>query len=77
MIVDTFKNRINLAMKLQKMKQHELANKTGINKSVINKYVKGTNRANNENLAKLADALHVSEVWLMGYDVPIDNDYKK
>lgn len=65
---DTFSNRLRLAMNTSGIKQIELANKTGIDKSLINKYLNGSNVAKQDNLTKLSDVLNVSEPWLMGYD---------
>lgn len=76
MKIDTFANRLNKAMMKQNMKQIDLANKSKIDKSLINKYLKGVAEAGNDNLPILADALNVNEVWLMGYDVPSDYTYE-
>lgn len=51
------------------MTQTELAKKTGISKSLINKYLKSKAEAGNDNLTLLAKALDINEVWLMGYSV--------
>lgn len=69
---DSFTNRLNKAMNLRNIKQIELSNATKIDKSLINKYIKGVAEAGNDNLPILASVLDVDEVWLMGYDVPID-----
>lgn len=74
MKIDSFANRLKQAMNNKRMKQIELANKTKIDKSLINKYIKGIAEAGNDNLPTIAEILGVSEVWLMGYDVPIDFD---
>ena len=49
--------------------QNELAVKSGISKSLINKYLKGVSEAGNHKLLLLATALNVNPLWLMGYDV--------
>ncbi len=66
---DTFSNRLALAMKMNNLKQVDLVRKTKIDKTLINKYLKGVSDAKQDNLTLLADALNVNEVWLMGYDV--------
>ncbi len=76
MIVDSFKNRLQLAMNNISMKQVELCEKTGIDKTLINKYLAGKSNAKQKKLTLLANALRVSEVWLMGYDVPMHSDVK-
>ena len=75
MKVDSFANRLKQAMNLKNMKQIELANKTNIDKSLINKYLKGVAEAGNDNLPILAKTLNVNEIWLMGYDVPIEREW--
>lgn len=72
MKIDSFANRLKQGMNQKGMKQVDLANKTNIDKSLINKYIKGVAEAGNDNLPAIAEALNVSEVWLMGYDVPVD-----
>lgn len=66
---DTFANRLKKAMEINKFKQIDLVNKTKIDKTLINKYLKGISEAKQDNLTLLANALGVNEVWLMGYDV--------
>ena len=75
MIVDTFASRLNIAMKECKMKQVDLANKTGIDKSLISNYLSGNYQAKQNNIYKLAKVLNVSESWLMGYDVDMDREW--
>lgn len=63
-----FKDRLREAMDLRGLKQIDLANKTGINKSMISFYLSGRNMPNSKNVLKLARALNVSDAWLMGYE---------
>lgn len=63
-----FKDRLREAMDLRELKQIDLANKTGINKSMISFYLSGRNMPNSKNVLKLARALNVSDAWLMGYE---------
>ena len=66
-------------MNYTNMKQVDLVNKTGLDKTLINKYLAGIMKAKQDKLTILADALNVNEVWLMGYDVPMEknlNTYK-
>lgn len=69
--METFAARLNRAMEMRGMKQVDLANKTGLSKSQISKYVNGIIEATQTPLYKLAIALNVSEPWLMGCDVPM------
>lgn len=73
-IVETFQNRLKKAMNIRNIKQVELVEKTGLDKTLINKYLAGISNARQQKLTKLADALDVNEVWLMGYDVPMQRD---
>lgn len=76
-IVDTFQNRLKKAMLLRNIKQVDLVEKTRLDKTLINKYLSGVTNARQTKLTILADALNVNEVWLMGYDVPIERDLKE
>lgn len=71
-LVDTFANRLNKAITLRNMKPIELSEKTGIDKSKISSYMSGRYKAKQDGVYLLAQALNVSEVWLMGYDVPME-----
>lgn len=68
--ISTFANRLREAMKNNNITQTELAKKTKIDKTLINKYLKGIAEAGNDNLPILAKALKVNVIWLMGYNVP-------
>ena len=70
-LVDTFTNRLNKAISLRNIKPIELSEKTGIDKSKISSYMSGRYKAKQDGVYLLAHALNVSEVWLMGYDVPM------
>lgn len=74
-IVDTFQSRLKKAMDLNNMKQVDLVNKTGLDKTLINKYLAGLMKAKQDKLTILADTLNVNEVWLMGYDIPMEKEY--
>jgi repressor LexA len=67
--MDTFANRLKEALKESDMKQTDLSRATGIDKSLISNYLSGKYKAKQENLHLIANALNVSELWLMGHDV--------
>lgn len=71
---DTFANRLKKAIEINDYKQIDVVNKTAnkIDKSLLNKYLNGVSEAGNDKLSILAEALNVNEVWLMGYDVPMN-----
>lgn len=72
-LVDTFANRLNKAIQFRNIKPIELSEKTGIDKSKISSYMSGRYKAKQDGVYLLAQALNVSEVWLMGYDVPMES----
>lgn len=74
-LTDSFQNRLKKAMELNNMKQVDLVEKTGLDKTLINKYLAGISNARQKNLTILADVLNVNEVWLIGYDVPMERTY--
>ena len=74
--LDSFANRLDLAMKKNNINQVELSNKTKIyekyiSQSLINKYLKGKAFARQDNIYILSKILDVNEACLMGFDVPI------
>lgn len=74
--IDTFQKRLEKALMIRNMKPVELHEKTGISESLISKYLSNNAIARQKKLTLLADALNVNEVWLMGYDVPMERDLK-
>ena len=65
-------NRIEQALNIRGMKQVELMEKTGISKASINSYIKQRWQPKQKALALMARALDVSEMWLAGYDIPME-----
>lgn len=74
---DTFADRLRKILEIRNMKQVELCEKTQLSSGLINKYLKGKAFARQDKLSILADALDTNEVWLMGYNVPMDKNYGK
>ena len=74
---DTFADRLKKVLEIRNMKQVELCEKTKLSSGLINKYLKGKAFARQDKLSILANALDTNEVWLMGYDVPMDKNYGK
>ena len=66
------KNRIAEALTVRNMKQVELAEKTGITKGAINNWLNHRYQPKQKSLLLMARALEVSEMWLAGYDVPME-----
>ena len=68
--------RIVKAMSLRDMKQVDLCTITGIPKSAMSQYIKGSFEPKQDRVFLMAKALNVSEAWLMGYDVPMEKEQK-
>ena len=66
------KNRIEEALRLRGIKQVELVEKTGIKKASVSSWINQRWQPKQESLLKMARALEVSEMWLAGYDVPME-----
>lgn len=69
MLNDTFANRLRKALQMNNMTQTELANKSGLDKSLISNYLSGNYKAKQDKITLLANILNVSETWLMGFDI--------
>ena len=72
-----FAERLCEAKFIRKIKQVELCAATGIGKSAMSQYFKGSFEPKPDKVAALASALNVSEAWLMGYDVPMEREKVK
>lgn len=70
--MDEKKNRVQEALILRGMRQCELREKTKLPKTTINGYVKNNYQPKQKALSLMARALNVSEMWLAGYDVPME-----
>lgn len=64
--------RLKEAMQIRQMKQADLARSTGLAKGGISNYVTGRYEPKSDVISKLAKALNCSEMWLWGYDVPME-----
>ncbi len=69
--MNDFNKRLQKALQLRNLSQSELCKKTGIPKSAMSQYVSGDYIPKRERTYVIAQALNISEGWLMGYDVPI------
>lgn len=66
-----FKERLEEAMQIRKISASKLAEKSGLSKSSISRYLSGDYSAGRKNIFLLAKALNVDEGWLMGGDCPM------
>ena len=66
------KERLIEAMKLRGMTATELANKSGLAKSSVSRYLTGENIPRSIAIGKMANALNVSPAWILGYNLTMD-----
>ena len=72
----TTPERLKNALAYAKMKQIELSRLTGIDRGTISNYVSGKYEPKSDAINKMAIALNVNEMWLWGYDVPMERETK-
>ena len=65
-------NRVREALRIRHMKQVELCERTKIKKSSLNNWLRQRWQPKQDALLKMARVLDVSEMWLAGYDVPME-----
>lgn len=70
--VATVAQRLNIASAERGIPQAELCARTGISNGSMSQYFSGYVSPKQNRIYLLAKALNVDEVWLMGYDVPMD-----
>lgn len=70
--ISTTKERLREAMTAAGKKQVDLVNETGLQKSAISRYLSGEYEPKQDAVYLIARALDVSEMWLWGYDVPME-----
>lgn len=69
--IASVKERLNKALSEKGVTAAELSRRTGISKGSISQYKNGVVNPKQDRIYLLANALGVSEAWLMGYDVPM------
>ena len=69
--------RLKEIMRIRDMKQADLARVTGLAKGGISNYITGRYEPKSDVISKLAKALNCSEMWLWGYDVPMERQERK
>jgi transcriptional regulator with XRE-family HTH domain len=65
------KDRLKEALSIKQMRAADLVEKADVPKSAISFYLAGKSKPKADRLYKIAQALNVSEAWLLGYDVPM------
>jgi len=68
----TTQQRLREALSARNILPIELSRLSGIGKSAISQYLSGKVTPKQDKIYKLAQALKVSESWLMGYDEPME-----
>lgn len=74
MKVSNFADRLIQALQIKKMSAAELSRKTGVAEGTISNYKKGVYEAKQDRVLEFSKALNVNPAWLMGYDVPIQDE---
>lgn len=69
--IATTADRLKTIMHNRDIRQIDIAQITGIHKGTISHYITGRLVPKSDAIVKIADTLGVSELWLMGYDVPM------
>ena len=70
--IESTANRIRTAMNKANKKQIDIVRETGIDKGALSSYLKGKYEPKQDVIHKLAKALNVSEMWLWGYNCPME-----
>jgi transcriptional regulator with XRE-family HTH domain len=65
------KDRLKEALDKKQLRAVDLTEKAGVPKSAVSFYLAGKSKPKADRLYKIAQALDVSETWLLGYDVPM------
>ena len=69
---DKLQNRLQEAMDRRGLRAIDLVERTGIPKGTLSYYLAGKTAPKSDRVYILAQALNVSEAWLLGYDVPME-----
>lgn len=75
--VATCADRIKEAMRIKGMKQSDLCRLTKIPKSAMSQYLSEAYEPKQDRIYLISQALNVSEIWLMGLDVPMERQDRK
>ena len=67
----TIAQRLREALAATGKKQADLVRETGLDRGAVSSYLSGKYEPKQKAIYKMAQALNVSESWLLGYDVPM------
>jgi transcriptional regulator with XRE-family HTH domain len=78
-IVAELRDRLQQALNRKGWKAVDLVERTGVPKGAVSYYLAGKSKPKTDRLYIIAQALDVSEAWLLGYDVSMarTDDQKK
>ena len=74
--MNIFSERLKTALDKRKVKPAELSERTGISKSSISEWISGKYEAKADKIVLIARALDVNESYLIGLNVPMENNMK-
>ena len=74
--MNIFSERLKTALDKRKVKPAELSERTGISKSSISEWISGKYEAKADKIVLIAKALDVNESYLIGLNVPMENNMK-
>ena len=69
-----FASRLSQALEARGMKAADLSKKTKVAEGTISCYINGRYEAKQNRVQVFAEALDVNPAWLMGYDVPMEEE---
>ncbi len=72
--IETPAQRIKKALDYIDIKQAELSRRTGIDKGTISLYISGKYEPSSKKAILIAEALHTSPEWILGFDVPMKKE---
>lgn len=70
--IESCGRRIEKALNIRNIKQSQLSKLANIPKSSLSLYIKGAYEPKQDKIYAMARVLDVSDMWLMGYDVPME-----
>lgn len=72
--ISSFPERLLYALKSKGISQQELSELTNINKGNMSRYINGIANPKMDKIELIAKVLKINGAWLMGYDVPMNED---
>lgn len=69
--------RLKYALEMRDLRQQDLAERSGVNKASISQFINGTHKPSNVTAKKMAEVLNVSPLWLMGFDIEINQNHNR